>query len=81
MTTTQYGWFGVLAGAYRGGQLERRAVAHASLADEGGNNAWAARALCGYKAERLCDIPAEDDEDRCPRCAEKLARRLAKGSK
>jgi hypothetical protein len=80
-TTKKIGWFGVLAGAYRGRQMERRMVAHAAAASEDGGNAFAGRALCGYDSERLSDMAAEESEERCPKClarAEKLAAKAAK---
>lgn len=79
--TTKTGWFGVLAGAYRGRQNERAMLCHAAAADESGSNAFEGRALCGYATERLSDAPAEDYEVRCPKClarAEKLAAKAAK---
>lgn len=76
MTTTMaVGWFGVLAGAYRGRQNERAMLCHAVKSPGAGGRTG--KALCGYGAERLCDVPAEASEMQCPTClarAEKLAR-------
>ena len=82
-TTTVYGWFEVLAGAYRGRQMERRMVLHAARASADGSNAFQGRTLCGYDSERLSDEPSTADSEtpECPKCAEKLARKLAKEGK
>jgi hypothetical protein len=74
-TTKRIGWFGVLAGWYRGSQLQKKTVAHAATADEEGFNAFEGKTLCGYDVERLCDAPAEATEDKCPKCLARLEAR------
>jgi hypothetical protein len=64
---------GVLAGAYRGGQLERMTRTHAIYND-------APKAFCGYKADGLVDYADPKDAiPSCPRCLEILEGRLKRG--
>ncbi len=61
---------GVLAGAYRGKQLERATVRHV-LFD------GADRTACGrVREEHLCDV-AEREPPTCAACLAKLKKRLA----
>ena len=71
---TAIGVFSVLAGAYRGKDIEERTLLmHAILVDAEGYPA-AAKSLCGrVLEERLCDLP-ERGAPTCPLCAERAAR-------
>lgn len=64
MIFSSYSVRGVLAGAYKGGGLERTLLTHLVIEDENG----AIRSCCKIDTDHLVDAFGEEDADEPPMC-------------